>query len=217
MEAAMLTSTEVKKAIIIGPGATKNDFLALNKIGDDLYATNRYWLARAEVVAELFGKVNLSPTEPAVYTVKGSTITVRDSEPPRMESLVPANTVEAKRAEILGKPAYVQGPSGSFLELYSRPVTDAPIALEACYVGIIRHALEILGKRYGERFEMLPARVNADQSRGLEPVAFYAKREVKRGGNHTADENEPGGRRWVPETWEDGGEVLLGLVMSVQI
>jgi hypothetical protein len=215
MEAAMLTPTDVKKAIV-GPGSTKNDLLALNKIGDDLYATNRFWLARAEVVADLLGKVNFSPTEPAVYTVKGSTITVRDGqEPPRMESLVPANTVEAKRAEILGKPAFVAGPFGSFLELYSHPTTDEPIAIETQYAEVIRFSCEKLDQRYGERFEMLPARVNADPSKSLGAVAFYAKREVKRGGNYTVTDD--GKRTWVPETWEDGGEALLGLVLPVRI
>ena len=122
----MIRSSDIKKRIIRGRQTGKYGpvDLYVNKADGEMWASNGYWVTRAERVAPLLSDYNLSADEPGWYLV-GSTVTRSEKQAPEINKFLADNgrgfTLPSTRVQVAGKDAYVLNDNGEQMAVYQLP------------------------------------------------------------------------------------------------
>lgn len=114
--------TDIKKYVIYGRNLKYGAVpLYVNDSGGEMWATNKYWATRAERVAPLLEKFNLSADAPGAYAVDGNVKRSDDQVPmlAQMVGTVDRYSIAGVRASVGGVPAYTLDHSGSPMALYT--------------------------------------------------------------------------------------------------
>jgi len=146
----MMKLTDLKR--VVGKG-TKDDpaRLFLTEHDGTLYATNSYWLVKAERVAPLLAHYNLPSNQPGAYNVNGS-VEPRDQEPPNVGGLLKGaeSWPVLERLHAHGRPVFWPCPTGGYLAAFeSSPFfrkgdgsdEPTPVALNSDYLAFLTTGL----------------------------------------------------------------------------
>lgn len=122
-----LKANDIKKRVIGGHNTKYGPArLYVNEHDGEMWATNRYWVTRAERVAPLLDQYNLSAAEPGVYEVNG---TVRrangdnkgiPAQPPNVGRVIEdaGSFTPGVPVRIAGNQAYTRGDRGGLYAVY---------------------------------------------------------------------------------------------------
>jgi hypothetical protein len=206
---------DIKKHITYGSKGSIPSFLAVNEADGEMWATNKYWLTRAERVAPLLEQYNLTAAEPGVYQVNG-TVTRASDQIPNIESY--ARSVPefspGIRVKIAGQPALARGGTGVLFALY--------VLADGTHAGLLENELEWLSDtstapalpedcHYGD------VRVSFYKSGSGKPPQAVIRASVVRTiePSHYTDKVEGERQEYVPAVTEPAEPVVLGYMMGM--
>jgi hypothetical protein len=95
--------------------------LSVNEVDGQMWATNRYWVTRAERIAPLLAEYNLSADEPGLYAVNGKVSRVDNKVPDISASVRSAfkdYAIPATRVQVAGRDAYALDCYGHLMDVY---------------------------------------------------------------------------------------------------
>jgi hypothetical protein len=207
---------DIKKHVTYGNKTSSPAYLAVNEVGGELWATNRYWLTRAERVAPLLEQYNLPAGEPGVYQVNG-TVSRTGDQVPNVAAYVKnlKNFTPGIRVHVGGQPALARGGTGVLFALY--------VLADGSHAGLLENELDWLsdimtapklpdGYRYGD------VRVSFHKTDAGKPPQAMIRTEVVHTiePGHYADKVEGQTvQEYVPAVTEPGEPVVLGYMMGV--
>jgi len=182
------------------------DQLFLAEHDGAFYATNKYWVVPTASIWPLLAKFNIDANATGTYDVNGTiTKAASDYAPSVGRFLNLADyDVATERVMAAGREAFAHDNANGFYALFRRENGGSHFGIRADWLEWLTEPPE----SYGERFS------NVRLMGSEKPVAIVADRETKHGGHRDTSTDE---YRWIPETWEPAGQVLLAVLMPIKI
>jgi hypothetical protein len=213
----IIKPAELKKRVLRGHNATKYGAVPLhvNEINGELWATNRYWVTRADRLAPLLAEYNLPADAPGAYEVNGK-VSRMDKEVADIAKMVDVGgkdyTVPGTRVRVAGQEAYVQDGHGCLMAVYQ--LADGTmvglLADEAEWLSSTADAPIPEGHRFGERRVMfrktahgVSAAFIVDTVHVIEPHKYGTDPDTRE-------------QTSIPEVSEPGAPILLAIVMATK-
>jgi hypothetical protein len=213
----IIKPAELKKRVLRGHNATKYGAVPLhvNEASGEMWATNRYWVTRADRLAPLLGEYNLPADAPGAYEVNGK-VSRTDKQAANIAIMVDTSgkdyTVPGTRVRVAGQEAYVQDGYGCLMAVYQ--LADGTmvglLADEAEWLSSTADAPIPEGHRFGERRVMfrktsqgVSAAFIVDTVHVIEPHKYGTDPETRE-------------LTSTPEVGEPGAPILLAIVMATK-
>jgi hypothetical protein len=194
--------------------------LSVNEVDGQLWATNRYWVTRAERIAPLLTEYNLSADEPGLYAVNGK-VSLVDNKVPDISASVRSAfkdyAIPATRVQVAHQDAYALDCYGHLMAVYQLAngmhaglladeldwlsnTADAPVPDDCRVSWPVRLMFRVKQLGGGDN---VSAAIIADVTRVITPHTYGT---------------DPDTRELVdtPEVSEPGEPVLLAIVMATK-
>ena len=208
---------DLKKLVYRGRNAKFGPVeLYVGEAGGEMWATNKYWIARASRVAPLLEEYNLSAGEAGAYDVNGK-VSRAGRRVPEMETqirdVLRDFTTPGTRQMIAGQEAYVLDGQGSLMEVWHLATGQT--------VGLLASEVKWLGSQEGAPVPeghyvsgvrvlfrvgasgMVSAAFVADVARVIEPARY---------GKDAGEGTD--GMTYVPEVSEPAAPLVLAVAMG---